>query len=51
MSNANYNGGRSGRTQTKPTAKTAAKVGGSFKAARVDKLTKGDTSDVPKGKR
>lgn len=49
MSNANYNGGRGGRTQTKATMKSTAKVGGSL--GKVDKLTKGDTYDRPKGKR
>lgn len=45
MSNVHYNGGRSGRTQTKATSKSTAK------GTKVDKLTKGDTYDVPKGKR
>lgn len=48
MSNANFNGGRSGRTQTKATSAPGAKPGGSFgKTAKVDKLTKGDTYDKP----
>lgn len=49
MSNQLYNGGRSGRTQNSPTMKSTAKVAGSH--AKVDKLTKGDTYDRPKGKR
>lgn len=49
MSNQLYNGGRGNRTVNKPTMKSVAKVGGSH--AKVDKLTKGDTSDRPKGKR